>query len=149
MIKAIKVILKVLSIFLVFFASLLRIYIKYGTTNTELVEITKGGLNPFWTLIVMIIVLILTLWIVTGLLVIWWDKIKKSPFGNVSVLTFGIILTVMLFGSILGINSVIELIELNAEALIDNLTIYKTDFQWMLGYSLTGTLINIVLILWK
>ena len=149
MIKAIRGMLRGLSIFLVFFASLIHIYINYGTKDTELVEITSGGLNPFWTLIFIIIVFILVMWVITGLLVIWWDKIKASPFGSVSVLTFGVILTVILLGSIIGINSVVNLIELNSVALIDNLTIYKTDFQWMLGYSLTGTLINIVLILWK
>ena len=147
--KPIRLALRLLSIALVFFFPIGHILKNYNYKTTEIVTITQGGLNPFWTIVLVIVGLIFAMWLITAMLVKWKETIKKKPFGEQSVLTFGTIMILFLFAGLFGLVSIIELIETNAELLVENLEIYKADFQWMFGYALFGTLINVVLILWK
>lgn len=147
MTKIVKLIFRITAIVLVFGGMPLHILIKYGGKTTETVptQITTGGLNSFWTIVLVIVAIVFLMWVITGMLVMWWDKIKASPFGYISVFTFGTILCSFSLVTILGLGSLITLIETNSTALIANFEIYKADFQWFLGYTLIGTLINVVL----
>jgi hypothetical protein len=145
-----RVLLYILGLGL-FIAPVGHILIKYGITKKEEVTLitTTNGLNMFWTLIIAVFVSIITMYVIVGLVVKYIEKIKKEPFGSISIMTFSSIIAIVTFVGILGLGFVINFVTENTQGFIDIVVAYKKDFHYLLGYEIGAILINIILLLTK
>jgi len=147
--KWLKFLLQFFAIGLVFAAPLIHIFVNYGMSNTEMREVRVGGLNIFWLTIVFVIGGGLALYLIIGVFAKWLEKIKKEPFGAVSIAVVGGLLILFFLGGVIGLRQAIYVVENYTQELLTILKTYKVDMQYLLGYSIGGQALNVIVILFK
>ena len=126
-----KILLKVLSLGLIFGAPIAHIVYFYST-ETETVVKTSIGIIPM--IIIMAIALLLVSFIYNNIKA----TLDKHPFGFLSIIFYGVVglafVTVLMFwfGSILGTA------QANFDAFKDSFTRYIRTMQFIIGYVLLG-----------
>lgn len=146
--KWLKWLLQVSAIALTSVVPIGYILIKYGASDTEIREIKYGGINMFWGTIIFIIVVLLTLWILNGLLMKWKEDIKKKPFGSKSRLLQQVLLISIFVGGIFFLNYVANFIESNTDGFLTILRTYRDDFSYLVSFVVVGFLIDRTIDIW-
>jgi len=135
------------SITLVFIAPITYLIWKYG--GTEIVEETQSSMPIPILLLVSAFALIIIMWLGSQVLVVYWDYIKRHPFGAISTLSFGTIILVLTLLGIQWVNKLNDLIEYNAQRFIDDLTMYRGSMNVILVYVSLGLGLALVGYIWE
>ena len=135
------------SIALVFIAPIVYLVWKYG--GTEVVEVTESSMPILILLLISGFALIIIMWLGSQVLVIYWDYIKRHPFGAISTLSFGSIILVLTLLAIQWINKFKDLIEYNTERFMNDLDMYKGSLNVVLIYVSIGLGLALIGYIWE
>lgn len=136
---------RILGAFAVFVMPIIYLIWKYGgtETTTQVVTSTESSMPMLILLVISLFGLILVMWLGSQILSIYWDYVKKNPFGFISTLTFGsVILLVTLLG-IQWINKLSDLISYDTTQFITDLTLYKHSMYVVLAWVGIGLTISL------
>ena len=136
---------RILGAFAVFVMPMIYLIWKYGgsETTTEIVTSTESSMPMLILIVISMFGLILVMWLGSQILSIYWDYVKKNPFGFISTLTFGsVILLVTLLG-IQWLNKLSDLINYDTTSFINDLNLYKHSMYVVLAWVGIGLIISL------
>jgi len=134
---------RIFGAFAVFVMPIIYLLWKYNKTTTTTVTSTESSMPMLILLIISLFGLILIMWLGSQVLSIYWDYVKKNPFGFISTLTFGsVILLVTLLG-IQWINKLADLINYDTTQFISDLALYKHSMYVVLAWVGIGLVISL------
>ncbi len=139
--------LRILAIIGVFIAPTLHLFIAYS--GEEIIESTQSSMPMGILLVISIFVLILIMWLGSQVLVVYWEYVKKHPFGEVTIFTFGTVILAISFLLIQWINKFSELINYNSVLFIADLETYKQSMAWIVMYVSIGLACAIGSFIWR
>lgn len=134
-------VLKIVGAFAVFVMPM--IYLVWKFNGTETVTSTTSSMPMAILLIISLFGLILIMWLGSQILSIYWEYVKKHPFGFVSTLTFGSIILLVTVLGIQWINKLSDLINYNSTRFIEDLGLYKHSMYVVLAWVGIGLVISL------
>lgn len=135
------------SIALVFIAPIVYLIWKYG--GTEIVETTESSMPIPILLLISGFTLIIIMWLGSQVLVVYWDYIKRHPFGAISTLSFGTIILVLTLLAIQWVNKLSDLIEYNSQRFVEDLTMYRASMYVVIIYVSIGLALALTGYIWE
>ena len=138
---------RVCSIVLVFIAPLVYLIMKYS--GKVVVEDTQSSMPVIILLFITVLVLVLIMWLGSQVLVVYWEYVKKHPFGSVSVFTFGTIILALSFLMIQWIDKFTNLIEYNTARFVTDLSTYKGSMSVIIIYVSIGLASAVAGFIWR
>jgi hypothetical protein len=137
------------SIALVFIAPITYLIWKYGGSETELVEVTTNSMPILILFIISIFVLVVIMWLGSQVLVVYWEYVKKHPFGEVSVFTFGGVILALTVLINLWLAKLNDIIEYNAEQFLTDISLYKDSLIVIIWYVAIGLALAVFGFIWN
>jgi len=147
--KVITWVLGISGIALIFIAPISYLIWKYGGTTTTTVEVTNSSMPIIILLIISAFALVVITWLGSQILVVYWEYIKKHPFGQISTMSFGAIILVLTILGIQWINKFADLVNYNAEQFINDLDTYKGSMNVILIYVAIGLGLSLASYIWN
>lgn len=142
--KTIRLAAKLVAIGLIFVAPVIRILTRYSRdTETRTIEITNPlGIMPT---IFLIVIFTVVLWFVMNQ---FMEMLRQNKFGWMSIMFFGLVLGLILFGSWFMINSVLLSVQNNVETFLANMEYHRQTLYgmiWFIGGGIATALIGKIL----
>ncbi len=129
-----KILLKVLSIGLIFVAPIVHMIVFYSTEDTVSVK-QSIGLIPM--IIIMAIALLLISFIYSNIKA----KLNQHPFGFLSIMFYGLVGFMFIAVLMFWFSSILGTAQTNFDAFKENFTSYIRTMQFIIGYVLFGIVV--------
>ena len=129
-----KILLKVLSIGLIFVAPIVHMIVFYSTEDTVSVK-QSIGLIPM--IIIMAIALLLISFIYSNIKA----KLNQHPFGFLSIMFYGLVGFMFIAVLMFWFSSILGTAQTNFDAFKENFTSYIRTMQFIIGYVLFGIIV--------
>lgn len=137
------------SIIWVFIAPTIYLLWKFGGKETIMIESTENSMPILILLVISLFVLITVMWLGSQAIVVYWEYVKKHPFGSVSVFTFGSVILALSVLIIQWINKFTDLIEYNAERFTLDLEVYRGSLSVIVIYVSIGLACAVTSFIWR
>ena len=129
-----NILLKVLSIGLIFVAPIVHMIVFYSTEDTVSVK-QSIGLIPM--IIIMAIALLLISFIYSNIKA----KLNQHPFGFLSIMFYGLVGFMFIAVLMFWFSSILGTAQTNFDAFKENFTSYIRTMQFIIGYVLSGIVV--------
>ena len=122
---------------------------QYSSNETVIVETTENSMPILVLILVSIFVGIVVIWVITQFIVLYWETIKKKPFGFISTLSFGGITALTTGVAMLWLYKIKDLINANSQVFLDNIDMYIHNLLIILLWIGGGFLAGIFGFIWE
>ncbi len=89
------------------------------------------------------------MWLGSQVLVVYWEYVKKHPFGEVSVFTFGGVILALTVLINLWLAKLNDIIEYNAEQFLTDISLYKDSLIVIIWYVAIGLALAVFGFIWN
>ena len=133
----------------IFIAPIWYLIGQYSSSETVIVETTENSMPILVLLLISVLVGILVIWVITQFIVLYWETIKKKPFGFVSTLSFGTVTALSAGTAMLWLYKLKDLINANTQVFLDNIDMYIHNLLIILLWIGAGFLVGIFGFIWE
>lgn len=131
-----KLLIKLVSAFLIFVAPLILVIQRYNTVETKIE--TSFGLFP--TILVVVVGSVLFAFISQQFM----EMVRTNKFGFLSIAFFGVLLAILMFSGVFILSAILNTAQANYEAFVDNYTFHIQTLTYGLVLVLSGIAVSLI-----
>ena len=140
---------KMFMIVAIFIAPSWYLIREYSNSETKIVETTENSMPMLVLILVSIFAGVIVIWVMVQIKVLYWEIIKKKPFGFVSTLSFGVVTVAIAGIAMAWLYKLKDLINANTQVFLDNIDMYLHNLLIILLWIGAGFLVGIFGFIWE
>jgi len=133
---------RIVAMFLVFIYPIIYLINKFG--GTETVQSTQSSMPLVILLIITMLGVIAIGFLINQVFIVYWQYIKSHPFGFISILSFGLIISLVITLAISWLSKLNNLITENTTLFLSDIALYKSSMIHLLVYVGIGLLVGLI-----
>ena len=134
---AIDVTAKIIALIMIFIAPLIYLAIKFGGSETHVVEVTTNSMPITILLLISLLVLVFIAYLGSATM----NAINDHPFGYGGIYMYGVIIGGVAFLGLFWINKVDDLVNFDTTQFLNDLATYRSSIHVVLSYIVIGLVI--------
>ena len=134
---AIDVTAKIIALIMIFIAPIIYLAIKFGGSETHVIEVTTNSMPITILLLISLLVLVFIAYLGSATM----NAINDHPFGYGGIYMYGVIIGGVAFLGLFWINKVDDLVNFDTTQFLNDLATYRSSIHVVLSYIVIGLVI--------